>query len=94
AGADEVAILNNEEMLKRAEFIYNPRAIINYSVYSTDEELLKEIGRELKKYLISKGYEAIILLLEITDKTQEREFLTGSVITNAKLIPDQNNDFV
>jgi len=94
AGADEVAILNNEEMLKRAEFITNPRAIIHYSVYSTDEELLKEIGRELKEYLISKGYEAIILLLEITDLTQEQQFLTGSVITNAKLIPDHNNDLI
>ena len=94
AGADKIAILNNEEILKRAEFISNPRAIIHYSVYSTDEELLKEIGRELKEYLVSKGYEAIILLLEITDKTQEREFVTGSVITSAKLIPDHNNDFV
>ena len=89
AGADEVAIFNNEEMLKRAEFISNPRAIIHYSVYSTDEELLKEIGRELKNYLISKGYEALILLLEITDLTLEQEFLTGSIITNANLNPDQ-----
>lgn len=85
AGADEVTILNNEEMLKRAEFIINPRAIIHYSVYSTDEELLKEIGRELKEYLISKGYEAVILLLEITDLTLEQDFLTGSIITNANL---------
>ena len=88
AGADEVAIFNNEEMLRRAEFINNPRAIINYSVYYKDEELLKEIGRELKEYLISKGYEAVILLLEINDLTLNREFLTGSVITNANLIPD------
>jgi len=94
AGADEVAILNNEEMLKRAEFITNPKAIIHYSVYSTDEELLKEIGRELKEYLISKGYEAIILLLEIADLALEREFLMGSVITSAKLIPDHNNDLI
>ena len=94
AGADEVAIFNNEKMLKRAEFISNPRAIIHYSVYSTDEELLKEIGREIKEYLISKGYEAIILLLEITDLTLEEEFLTASVITSAKLIPDNPNDFV
>jgi len=88
AGADEVAIFNSEEMLKRAEFIRNPKAIINYSVYSTDEELLKEIGREIKNYLISKGYEAVILLLEITDLTLEREFLTASIITDAKLNPD------
>jgi len=94
AGADEVAIINNEEILKRAEFIDNPRAIIHYSVYSIDEELLKEIGRVLKKYLISKGYEAVILLLEITDLTLEQEFLTGSIITSAKLIPDHKNDLI
>jgi len=88
AGADELVIFNNEEMLKSAEFINNPRTIIHYSVYSTDEDLLKEIGRELKEYLISKGYEAIILLLEITDLTLEREYLTGSIITNANLNPD------
>ena len=89
AGADEVAIFNSEEMLKRAEFINNSRAIIHYSVYSTDEESLKEIGREIKKFLTSKGYEALILLLEITDLTLEQEFLTGSIITNANLNPDQ-----
>jgi hypothetical protein len=94
AGADEVAIYNDEEILKRAEFINNPRSVIHYSVYSTDEELLKEIGRELRSYLIQKGYEAIILLLEITDKTQGREILAGSVITSAKLIADNENDFL
>ena len=94
AGADEVGILNNEEMLRRAQFISNPKAIIHYSVYSTDEELLKKIGREIKDYLISKGYEAIILLLEITDLTLKEEFLTASVITNAKPLPDNTNDIV
>jgi hypothetical protein len=94
AGADEVAIFNNEELLKRAEFINNPRAVIHYSVYSADEELLKKIGRELKSYLIQKGFEAIILLLEITDKMQNREILAGSVITSAKLIADNQNDFL
>ena len=88
AGAEEVTILNDEEMLKRAEFIDNPRAIIHYSVLFRDEELLKDIGRELKEYLNSKGYDAIILLLEITDLTLEREFLAGSIITNANLNPD------
>lgn len=88
AGADELAIINNEEMLKRSEFIKNPKAIINYSVYSRDEELLKDIGRELKEFLISKGYEAVILLLEITDLTLEQEYLTASIITDAKLNPD------
>jgi len=88
AGADEVAIFNDEEMLKRAKFISNPRAIIHFSVYATDEEFLKEIGRELKNFLNSKGYEAVILLLEITDLTLEQEFLTGSIITDANLNPD------
>ena len=88
AGADEVTIHNNEEILNRAEFINNPNAIIYYSVYSTDEELLKKIGRELKEYLISKGYEAIILLLEIADLTLEQDSLAGSIITNANLNPD------
>ena len=88
AGADTVTIIDNEEIIKKSEFINNPKAIIHYSVYSTDEELLKKIGRELKEYLISKGYEAIILLLEITDLTLEQDFLTGSIITNANLNPD------
>jgi len=88
AGAEEVTILNNEEILKRAEFIDNPRAIIQYSVFFRDEELLKSIGRELKEYLSSKGYEAIILLLEIADLTLQQAFLTGSIITNANLNPD------
>ena len=88
-GADSISIIDNEEMLKRSEFINNPRAIIHYSVYSTDEELLKKIGRELKGYLVSKGYEAIILLLEISDYSTDLDYLTGSVITNANLNPDK-----
>ncbi len=88
AGAEEVTILTNEEILKRAEFITNPKAIIQYSVFFRDEELLKSIGRELKEYLSSKGYEAMILILEITDLTLEQEFLAGSIITNANLNPD------
>ncbi|MHA1487877.1 MAG: hypothetical protein ACTSSC_11995, partial [Promethearchaeota archaeon] len=81
-------IIDDEEMIKRSEFIDNPRAIIHYSVYSTDEELLKTIGRKLKEYLVSKGYEAIILLLEISDYSTDRDYLTGSVITSANLNPD------
>jgi len=88
AGADSVTIIDDEEMIKRSEFIDNPKAIIYYSVYSTDEEILKHIGRALKDYLISKGYEAIILILEISDYSTDRDYLTGSVITNAKLNPD------
>ncbi len=93
AGADSVTIIDDEEMIKRSEFIDNPKAIIIYSVFSTDEELLKNIGRELKEYLTSKGYEAIILLLEISDYSTDRDYLTGSVITNAKLVPDRDNQF-
>ena len=88
AGAEGVTILTNEEMLKRAKFIVNPRAIIQYAVFFRDEELLKSIGRELKEFLNSKGYEAMILILEIADLTLEQEFLVGSVITNANLNPD------
>ena len=88
AGAEEVVILKNEEIIRRAEFINNPKAIIHYSLYSRNEGLLKEIGREIKEYLNSKGFEAIILLLEITDTSSEREFIAGSVITNANLLPD------
>jgi hypothetical protein len=88
AGAEEVVILKDEELLRRAEFIKDPKTIVHYSLYSKDEDLLKEIGREIKNYLNSKGFEAIILLLEITDATQEREFIAGSVITNADLLPD------
>lgn len=94
AGADEVVIFNNEEILQRAKFIKNPRAIIHYSVYSADEDLLKEIGKQVKNYLILKGYEAIIFLLEIIDNSQDRELLTGSVITSAKLIPDNESNFI
>ena len=93
AGADSISIIDDEEIIKRSEFIDNPRAIIHYSVFSTDEELLKHIGRELKGYLISKGYEAIILLLEISDYSTDRDYLTGSVITNANLVPDRDNQF-
>ena len=88
AGADSVTIIDDEEMIKRSDFIDNPKAIIYYSVFSTDEELLKTIGRELKRYLISKGYEAIILLLEISDYSTDRDYLTGSIITDANLNPD------
>lgn len=93
AGADSVTIIDDEEMIKRSEFIDNPKAIIYYSVFSTDEELLKTIGRELKRYLISKGYEAIILILEISDYSTDRDYLTGSVITNAKLVSDRDSQF-
>jgi len=50
--------------------------------------LLKEIGTELKIYLVSKGYEAIIFITELSDIPTGREMLTGSIITNANLNPD------
>ena len=93
AGADSISIIDDEEMMKRSEFINNPKAIIHYSVFSADEELLKNIGRELKEYLVSKGYEAIILLLEISDYSTDRDYLTGSVITNARLVSDRDSQF-
>lgn len=88
AGADEIAIFNDEEMVNRLKFIDNPRSVIYYSVYSEDEELLKEIGIDLKSYLVSKGYEAIIFITELSDIPTGREMLTGSIITDANLNPD------
>jgi hypothetical protein len=89
AGADEVSILSPDD-IKISEFkiIDNPRTLIHYSVFSKDEEKLKSIGKELKKYLNSKGYEAAILLVELNDLATYRESLTGSIITNAKLLAD------
>ena len=92
AGADEVAILKDEEMVKRINFIDNPRTIIHYTVYSEDEEKLKKVGAELKAYLISKGYEAIAFLVDLKDIPTERQFLTGSIITNADLFSDKDNN--
>lgn len=88
AGANEVAIFKDKEMINRLNFIENPRSLIYYSVYSEDEELLKEIGTELKIYLVSKGYEAMIFITELSDIPTGREMLTGSIITNANLNPD------
>ena len=88
AGADEVAIFKDKDMINRLNFIENPSSLIYYSVYSEDEELLKEIGTEIKKYLVSKGYEAMIFIAELSDIPTGREMLTGSIITNANLNPD------
>ncbi|MHA1670749.1 MAG: hypothetical protein ACTSV5_09235 [Promethearchaeota archaeon] len=88
AGADEVAIFNDEEMVSRFNFIENPRSIIYYSVYSEDEELLKEIGTELKIYLGSKGYKAMVFITELSDIPTGRKMLTSSIITNANLNPE------
>ncbi|MFX0058652.1 MAG: hypothetical protein ACFE85_14610 [Candidatus Hodarchaeota archaeon] len=89
AGADIVSILMVEDMhIREFKIIENPRTVIHYSVFSQDEEKLKSIGKELKQYLNSKGYEAAILLVELTDLITEREALTGSIITDADLLAD------
>ena len=62
--------------------------MINFSIYSEDEEKLRDIGKAIRTYLISKGFEAIIFIVELSNVISEREVLTGSVITNAKLFPD------
>ena len=85
AGADELTIFKEKRMLERMNFIENPKTIINYTVYSEDENKLKTIGRELKGYLGSKGFEAVIVILEFTDIPTETEWLTGSIVTSADL---------
>ncbi len=88
AGADEVTIFPAELMGEKLDLIQNPKSTINYSILSRDEETLKAIGRELKEFLTSKGYEAAILLIELTDLSSEKEALIGSIITSANLIPN------
>ena len=41
-----------------------------------------------RNFFITKGYRALILILEIADLSIEQEFLTASIITDAKLNPD------
>ena len=90
AGADEVTILPAQLMhLKELQIIENPQSIINYSILDDDEEILKNIGREIRDFLTSKGYNAVIMVVELTDLTTEREALTANIITNAKLLPDR-----
>jgi hypothetical protein len=76
--------------LQEHEFniIDNPSSVIHYSIFDEDEEKLKNIGRELREYLNSKGYQAAILLVEFSDLITENEVLAGSIITDAKLLPD------
>ncbi len=88
AGADEVVIFKDRDMINQLNFIENPQSLIYYSVYSENEELLKEIGTEIKTYLVSKGYEAMIFIAELSDILTGKEMLTGSIITNANLNPD------
>lgn len=89
AGADMISILNFEDMqIRDFKLIDNPRTIIHYTMFSQDEQKLKSIGKELKQYLNSKGYEAVVLILELNDLATEREILAGSIITDAKLLSD------
>jgi hypothetical protein len=87
-GANQIQLLRYRDILKDSDLISDPRTIINYIVYSDDEEKLKNIGIEIKSYLVSKGFEAMILILEASDIIEEREGLIGSIITNAKLFSD------
>jgi hypothetical protein len=90
AGADFITILSSKRMrLKDFNIIENPNSIIHYSIFNEDEEKLKSIGRELRTFLTSKGYQAAILLVEFSDIITEQEALVGSIITNAKLLPDR-----
>jgi hypothetical protein len=89
-GADFITILSSKQMrLKEFNIIENPNSIIHYSIFNEDEEKLKSIGRELRTFLTSKGYQAAILLVEFSDIITEQEALVGSIITDAKLFPDR-----
>jgi len=89
AGAEMISILNFEDMhISDFKLIENPRTIIHYTIFSQDEQKLKSIGKELKQYLNSKGYEAVVLILELNELATEREVLAGSIITDAKLLSD------
>ena len=67
--------------------ITNPKSIIHYTILSDDEEQLKHIGREIRSYLRSKGYEAELLIVEFSDIITEWEGLIGTIITDADLVP-------
>ena len=88
SGADEVTIFQSEGIVNQVDLIKDPKSMINFSIYSEDEEKLRDIGKAIRTYLISKGFEAIIFIVELSNVISEREVLTGSVITNAKLFPD------
>lgn len=90
AGARQVSIFSAEER-KMGKFyiIDNPKSIIHYTILSDDEEKLKNIGREIRTYLRSKGYEAELLIVDFSDIITEREGLIGTIITDAKLFRDK-----
>ena len=67
------------------ELISDPKTIINYVIDSNDEAILKKIGLAIKSYLVSKGYEALVLIVESSEYKEEQGIMLGSIITNAKL---------
>jgi len=88
AGASQVSIFSAEERkMGKFNVIDNPQSIIHYTVLSDDEDKLKDIGRELRAYIRSKGYEAELLIVEFSDIITEWEGLIGTIITDADLVP-------
>ncbi len=88
AGASQVSIFSAEERkMGKFKVIDNPQSIIHYTVISDDEEKLKNIGREIRAYIRSKGYEAELLIVEFSDIITEWEGLIGTIITDADLLP-------
>jgi len=88
AGASQVSIFSAEERkMGKFKVIDNPQSIIHYTVLSDDEEKLKDIGREIRAYIRSKGYEAELLIVEFSDIITEWEDLIGTIITDADLLP-------
>lgn len=89
AGASELTILSAKDLLDSVEFISNPKSAINYSILSTNDfAKLEKIGEELKGFLESKGYKVLIISAKIPELEEEREILTGTIVTDAKLLPD------
>ena len=88
AGASQVSIFSAEERkMGKFNIIDNPQSIIHYTVLSDDEDKLKDIGREIRAYIRSKGYEAELLIVEFSDIITEWEGLIGTIITDADLVP-------
>ena len=88
AGASQVSIFSAEERkMGKFNVIDNPQSIIHYTVISDDEDKLKDIGREIRAYIRSKGYEAELLIVEFSDIITKWEGLIGTIITDADLVP-------
>ena len=75
AGANQV-VIKPIDKLNKAEF-ESARSVISFTTSSNDEEnKLIQIGNEIKKYLESKRYRAVLK--------------SDMIITDAKLLPDDN----